>query len=61
MPPNPATTCRAPNGPTGALDRLTRVSIRIYDTATRQVRDFVPLEAGKAGIYLCGLLSLIHI
>jgi cysteinyl-tRNA synthetase len=31
------------------------VSIRIYDTATRQVRDFVPLEAGKAGIYLCGL------
>ncbi len=31
------------------------MSIRIYDTATRQVRDFVPLEAGKAGIYLCGL------
>jgi cysteinyl-tRNA synthetase len=31
------------------------VSIRIYDTATRQVRDFVPLEAGKAGVYLCGL------
>jgi cysteinyl-tRNA synthetase len=31
------------------------VSFRIYDTATRQVRDFVPLEAGKAGIYLCGL------
>ena len=31
------------------------MSIRIYDTATRQVRDFVPLEAGKAGIYVCGL------
>ncbi|MFP5291234.1 MAG: class I tRNA ligase family protein, partial [Actinomycetes bacterium] len=31
------------------------MSIRIYDTATRQVRDFVPLEAGRAGIYLCGL------
>ncbi|HET6653684.1 MAG TPA: cysteine--tRNA ligase [Nocardioides sp.] len=29
--------------------------MRLYDTATRQVRDFVPLEAGKAGIYLCGL------
>ena len=29
--------------------------VRLYDTATRQVRDFVPLEAGKAGIYLCGL------
>ncbi len=31
------------------------MSIRIYDTATRQVHDFVPREAGKAGIYLCGL------
>lgn len=31
------------------------MSIRIYDTATRQVHDFVPLEAGKAGIYVCGL------
>ena len=31
------------------------MSIRIYDTATRQVRDFVPLEAGRAGVYLCGL------
>ena len=29
--------------------------MRLYDTATRQVRDFVPLEAGKVGIYLCGL------
>ena len=31
------------------------MTLRFYDTATRQVRDFVPLEAGKAGIYLCGL------
>jgi cysteinyl-tRNA synthetase len=31
------------------------VTLRFYDTATRQVRDFVPLEVGKAGIYLCGL------
>jgi cysteinyl-tRNA synthetase len=30
-------------------------TLRIYDSATRTVRDFVPLEAGKAGIYLCGL------
>jgi cysteinyl-tRNA synthetase len=30
------------------------VALRIYDTATRSVRDFVPLEDGKAGIYLCG-------
>jgi len=31
------------------------VTIRLYDTATRAVRDFVPLEEGKAGIYVCGL------
>jgi cysteinyl-tRNA synthetase len=31
------------------------VTLRLYDSATREVRDFVPLEDGKAGIYLCGL------
>jgi len=31
------------------------VTLRLYDTATRETRDFVPLEAGKVGIYLCGL------
>ena len=31
------------------------MTIRLYDTATRQVRDFVPLEEGKAGVYVCGL------
>ncbi len=31
------------------------MTLRLYDTATREVRDFVPLEAGKAGIYVCGL------
>ncbi|WP_067437002.1 cysteine--tRNA ligase [Nocardioides jensenii] len=31
------------------------MSLQFYDTATREVRDFVPLEEGKAGIYLCGL------
>jgi cysteinyl-tRNA synthetase len=31
------------------------VTLRLYDTATREVRDFAPLEEGKAGIYLCGL------
>ena len=30
------------------------MALRIYDTATRSVRDFVPLEEGKAAIYLCG-------
>ncbi|KRF14571.1 cysteine--tRNA ligase [Nocardioides sp. Soil796] len=31
------------------------MSLKFYDTATREVRDFVPLEEGKVGIYLCGL------
>jgi cysteinyl-tRNA synthetase len=31
------------------------VTLRLHDTATRDVRDFVPLEDGKAGIYVCGL------
>jgi len=31
------------------------VTFRLYDTATREVRDFVPLEEGKAGVYVCGL------
>jgi cysteinyl-tRNA synthetase len=30
------------------------VSLRLYDTATRDVRDFVPLNTGEVGIYLCG-------
>ncbi|MDP9241384.1 MAG: cysteine--tRNA ligase [Actinomycetota bacterium] len=30
------------------------MSLRLYDTAARGVRDFVPLEPGRAGIYLCG-------
>jgi cysteinyl-tRNA synthetase len=29
--------------------------VRLYDTATREVRDFVPLVEGKVGIYHCGL------
>ncbi|MGZ4469370.1 MAG: cysteine--tRNA ligase [Nocardioidaceae bacterium] len=31
------------------------MTLRLYDTATRQVRDFVPLSEGHVGIYLCGL------
>ena len=31
-----------------------RVTLRLYDTATRAVRDFVPLEPGRVSIYLCG-------
>ncbi|QWF21634.1 cysteine--tRNA ligase [Nocardioides sp. LMS-CY] len=35
--------------------RLPGVTFRLYDTATREVRDFVPLEEGKVGLYVCGL------
>src|SRR5437764_12828918 len=31
------------------------VTLRLYDTATRSVRDFVPKTPGHVGIYLCGL------
>jgi len=31
------------------------VTLRLYDTATGEVRDFVPLSEGRAGIYVCGL------
>ena len=30
------------------------MTLRLFDTATRQVSDFVPLTAGEVGIYLCG-------
>ena len=38
-----------------SIPRLARVNFRLYDTATRGVRDFAPLEEGKVGIYVCGL------
>jgi cysteinyl-tRNA synthetase len=31
------------------------VTLRLHDTATRSVREFVPREAGKVAMYLCGL------
>ena len=40
-------------GPT----RLPRVSLRLYDTATRAEREFQPLEEGKVGMYICGLTT----
>ena len=32
---------------------LIRVPLRIYDTATRTLRDFEPVRAGHASVYLC--------
>jgi cysteinyl-tRNA synthetase len=31
------------------------VTLRLYDTATREIRDFEPLAPGRVGIYHCGL------
>ena len=31
------------------------MTIRLYDSATREVRDFTPLHEGRAGVYVCGL------
>jgi cysteinyl-tRNA synthetase len=31
------------------------VTLRLYDTLSRTVRDFVPREPGKASVYLCGI------
>ena len=31
------------------------MSIRLYDSASREVRDFVPVHDGHVGIYHCGL------
>ncbi|NKX51993.1 cysteine--tRNA ligase, partial [Arthrobacter deserti] len=30
------------------------MSLRIYDTATAEVRTFVPLQPGRVGLYYCG-------
>ncbi len=30
------------------------MTLRLHDTATRSVRDFVPLQPGKVSLYLCG-------
>ena len=47
-------TTRANPGPDEA-GYACAVSLRLYDTATREIRDFVPLRPGKVGIYHCGL------
>lgn len=37
--------------------KLAGVSLRLYDTAARELRDFVPLEEGRVGMYICGLTT----
>ncbi len=36
---------------------LTLVSLHLFDTATRELRPFVPLQDGRVGIYICGLTT----
>jgi len=43
------------SAPAPLTPRLPQVAFRIYDTAARAVRDFVPHEEGKAAVYVCGL------
>ena len=31
------------------------MALRIYDTLTREKREFVPVHPGKAGLYVCGM------
>lgn len=33
------------------------MSLYLYDTAARELREFVPLEQGKVGMYICGLTT----
>jgi cysteinyl-tRNA synthetase len=33
------------------------VSLHLYDTATRDLREFTPLEPGRVGMYICGLTT----
>ncbi len=37
-----------------ASSRLAGVTLRIFDTGTRTLRDFVPVREGHASVYLCG-------
>ena len=36
---------------------LVRVTLRLFDSLSRELRDFVPLQPGRVGIYICGLTT----
>ena len=46
---------RRPLPAPGMTSRLQRVTLRLYNTATRTVEPFQPLVPGKVSIYHCGL------
>ncbi|MDQ2795575.1 MAG: cysteine--tRNA ligase [Actinomycetota bacterium] len=33
------------------------MSLHLFDTATRELREFTPLEPGRVGVYICGLTT----
>ena len=39
------------------------MSLRIYDTLTRELREFLPMESGHVRIYVCGITvyDLCHV
>src|SRR2546430_56680 len=41
-------------GGNGTARTIIRVSLQLYDTATRSQREFVPLRPRTASIYVCG-------
>ncbi len=47
MPPSPPRWCFPRTS-------LSRVNLHLYDTATRSIREFIPLEPRRASIYVCG-------
>src|SRR3954467_5417103 len=40
--------------PNARTDRQTRMSLRVYNTLTKQKELFDPVKPGKVGMYLCG-------
>ena len=46
---------RAALGRVKGFDSHDEGALRIYDTLTREKREFVPVRPGKAGLYVCGM------
>ncbi len=44
-------------GATARAGKLPQVTLRLYDTAARELRDFTPLNEGRVGMYICGLTT----
>jgi len=41
----------------GGAGKLARVTLRLFDTAAGEPREFVPRERGRVGMYICGLTT----